>query len=173
MADILVQRKKSETEWMLSEFFIKGISKGVGLEDQTQSKKVHGETAIPAGVYEIDFTVSNRFSEGFYVDKDGFISKTKDARYNKPHLVLEVLNVPGFSKIRWHWGNTDLDTEGCYLVGSYFANFDVMVNGKKETRKGVAQSKIKYIEVYPQLYQLFLKNQAEGKKTFVEYKDAA
>lgn len=57
--------------------------------------KVPGETAIPAGVYEVKFSFSPKF-----------------------HRELpEVLDVPGFSGIRIHPGNTSKDTEGCILPG--------------------------------------------------------
>lgn len=57
--------------------------------------KIPAKTAIPFGVYEIDLTMSNRF---------------------KRALPL-LLDVPGFSGIRIHPGNTADDTEGCILVG--------------------------------------------------------
>lgn len=58
--------------------------------------KVPGETAIPRGVYNVIVTPSQRF---------------------KRDLPL-VENVPGFSGIRIHPGNTADDTEGCILVGA-------------------------------------------------------
>src|SRR3990170_73579 len=57
--------------------------------------KVPGETCIPADRYEIVVTWSERF---------------------KARLPL-LLDVPGFSGIRIHAGNTDKDTAGCLLVG--------------------------------------------------------
>ena len=58
--------------------------------------KVPGETAIPLGRYEVQLLLSPRFG------------------YVTPH----VLNVPGFTNIEIHPGNTNLDTEGCILVGT-------------------------------------------------------
>lgn len=57
--------------------------------------KIKGETAIPRGRYRIERTFSNRF------------------QYTTPQL----MDVPGFSGIRIHSGNTTADTEGCLLPG--------------------------------------------------------
>lgn len=57
--------------------------------------KVKGQTAIPKGTYTLSWSYSPRFKK----------------------YMLAVNNVPGFSGIRIHAGNTDKDTEGCILVG--------------------------------------------------------
>lgn len=66
------------------------------LEDCIRSgKKIAHVTAIPRGSYEIQWTYSNRF---------------------KRFMPL-LCNVPNFSGIRIHAGNTSADTDGCILVG--------------------------------------------------------
>jgi len=57
--------------------------------------KVQDKTAIPKGVYDVRITFSNRFQS---------------------RLPL-LLNVPGFTGIRIHSGNSSKNTEGCLLVG--------------------------------------------------------
>lgn len=57
--------------------------------------KVSGQTAIPSGRYRIIITPSRRFE--------------------RPLPLL--LDVPGFTGIRIHPGNTVADTAGCLLVG--------------------------------------------------------
>lgn len=66
------------------------------LEGQPVSQwKVKGDTAIPAGSYNVVLEYSGRFGAD----------------------TLTLQNVPGFKYIRIHPGNTYEDTEGCILLG--------------------------------------------------------
>lgn len=71
--------------------------------------KIPGQTAIPAGTYNVIITPLVRF------------------RRDMP--LLE--NVPGFTGIRIHPGNTDEDTEGCILVGNFRETSD-LIRGSRD-----------------------------------------
>lgn len=66
------------------------------IEDLTRPVKVKHETAIPAGRYRVIINMSPSF---------------------KRELPL-LLNVPNFSGIRIHNGNSEDDSSGCIIVGS-------------------------------------------------------
>lgn len=57
--------------------------------------KIKGATAIPAGRYKVTLEHSPRFGPD----------------------TLTVHDVPGFTHIRMHAGNTEADTDGCPLLG--------------------------------------------------------
>ena len=85
--------------YTIGRFFVDGKYFCDTLEDRyrdwDKEEKVMNETAIPEGVYEVIVNVSAKF---------------------KRKLPL-LLDVPYFTGIRIHRGNTDKDTSGCILVG--------------------------------------------------------
>jgi hypothetical protein len=79
------------------------------LEDPVrEGPKVPGDTAIPVGRYEVILDISDRVRRGL------LWSPRADG------LLPRVCNVPGFTGIRIHSGNTSGDTEGCILVGQTY-----------------------------------------------------
>lgn len=71
-----------------------------------KAAKVYGETAIPSGVYDIDMeTRSPKYAAvDWYKKLNGGYMPT-------------FCNVPGYSRVLIHPGNSPLDTLGCVLVG--------------------------------------------------------
>lgn len=98
-----VIREPSLNNATLGVLFVNGHFQCFTLEDQireipgetVESWKMPGQTAIPQGRYRVLVTPSQRFQ--------------------RPLPIL--LDVPGFTGVRIHAGNTITDTEGCILVG--------------------------------------------------------
>lgn len=81
----------------IGRLFVDGVFECYTCEDTVrEGPKIPGETAIPYGVYKVIINLSKRFKR----------------------LMMLLLNVPDFSGIRVHGGNTEADTKGCILVGS-------------------------------------------------------
>nr|UWG86074.1 MAG: Protein of unknown function (DUF2778) [Bacteriophage sp.] len=81
------------------------------IEDRVrpEGEKVYGKTAIPEGTYEVKLTHSPRFKK----------------------ILPEILNVPNFSGIRIHTGNSSKDTEGCIIVGTWDGEKEDWVGSSK------------------------------------------
>lgn len=76
------------------------------LEDEARETKIKGETRIPAGIYELKLR------------KEGGYHQRYTKKYGKMHKgMIHVQDVPGFTYILWHTGNTDEHTMGCLLFG--------------------------------------------------------
>lgn len=100
------------------------------LEDEFRTKKVWGETRIPAGTYKIKLRTEGGHHERY---------SKKFAAIHKGMLWIQ--DVPGFEYILIHIGNTDDDTAGCLLVGTSPATVD-------EREDKIAQSTAAYKKVY-------------------------
>ena len=90
-----VIREPSTAAATMGLLLIDGVFTCWTLEDVVREVKIPGETAIPAGRYAVQLSLSQRFQK----------------------LLPEILTVPGFTGIRIHAGNTQADTAGCLLVG--------------------------------------------------------
>ena len=91
-----LEREPSTKKSTSGRLFVDGKFLCYTLEDVIRDVKVYGETAIPAGEYEVRLSRSPRFQK----------------------VLPEVLEVPNFVGIRIHAGNTAEDSHGCILVGS-------------------------------------------------------
>ena len=81
----------------VGKMYIDGIDTCYTLEDVVRplGEKVYGKTAISAGRYRVDVTPSARFKRDLPI----------------------LLDVPNFTGVRIHAGNSAEDTHGCILVG--------------------------------------------------------
>lgn len=153
LKEIFVNRQKGMPDWTLSTFNSDDNTvKGVGVEDEKRLVKVHGETRIDAGRYPLILTYSPKFSKEYFRDDEGNLILSKDRitqelknRYHVEHEALTLQGVLNFTRVLWHFGNTDDDTEGCYVVGSVF--------GKSKGQDGVLNSRKKYTEIYPIIWR--------------------
>jgi hypothetical protein len=103
------------------------------IEDQYQTKKVYGETRIPAGTYDIQLKLWGGFHERY---------STKFPLTHKGMLHLQ--DVPGFEDVLIHIGNKDDDSAGCILVGNS-ADENLLDDGF------IGQSTAAYKRIYPDI----------------------
>ena len=108
--------------------FINGKFYGYTVEDEERTVKVFGETRIPEGTYRMAL----RTEGGHHIRY-----KQKFPEIHKG--MLHILDVPNFKWILIHIGNTDDDTAGCLIVGSYVYS----------NNAGVGGSTLKYKHIYP------------------------
>ena len=120
-----------------------------GLEDPYREVKVAGETRIPAGRYKLDLRTEGGFDQR-YRERFGSLHKG----------MLWVRNVPGFTWILIHCGNTPEDTEGCLLVGRGWT--------EQEGKPFVSSSVAAYREMYPKVADAII----AGNDVMINYVDA-
>ncbi len=95
--DIEIKRIFTGPEYTIGRLSLNGRYFCDTLEDSVRApgEKIPGKTAVPAGRYKVVMNASPRFGR-----------------------VLPLLaDVPGFTGVRIHAGNTAADTQGCILVG--------------------------------------------------------
>lgn len=103
--ELALRRVKLDTHSTMGRLFVNGVFECVTLEDvvridnpltpQDEGAKVMHQTAIPAGRYKVIINTSPRFKK----------------------RLMRLLDVPGFTGILIHSGNTAEDSSGCILVG--------------------------------------------------------
>jgi hypothetical protein len=135
---IEVQRVPGGVTCTLGKLYIDSVEYCYTLEDivRPNGEKVYGETAIPAGVYRVVITHSNRFG------------------CDMP-LLLEV---PNFTGVRIHPGNSDADTHGCILLGTH-----VGADGES-----ITESRAAYYRVFTKIRDAI----DAGEEVKIEVKDA-
>lgn len=93
---LTLKRNVSNSSCTIGKLYVDGKFECFTLEDVVRTgPKVDSQTAIPVGTYSVCIDFSNRFQR----------------------LMPHILNVPNFTGVRIHTGNTDANTDGCILVG--------------------------------------------------------
>lgn len=123
--EIKVIRTILTNEYTVGELYIDGVFYCHTIEDryrkiQKKEDKIYGVTAIPCGSYPVVLDFSSKYSK----------------------MMPHILDVPYFSGIRIHSGNSDEDSLGCIIVGNYVPG---VAGG------WVANSKITYNKVFAKL----------------------
>ena len=117
---INVRRIHLMGDYTVGEISINGEKMGFTLEDAVRNgPKIPGKTAIPAGEYRVHISASNRFKR----------------------LLPILLEVPGFTGVRIHPGNSSGDTDGCILVGAMWGGGD-----------WISQSRVAFDAIYTKIY---------------------
>ena len=119
--ELTLVRKEKNDKASIGELSINGVKECDTLEDvdrgltsdmtaeQIAGIKIQNQTAIPTGTYKVIADQSTRF------------------QMIMPH----VLDVPGFEGIRIHSGNSDVDTDGCILLGQYNGTDEDWISGSR------------------------------------------
>ncbi len=127
---------------------VDGLFECYTLEDQYQAVKVMHETCIPEGTYEIKFRTVG-----------GFHTKYSE-RYGKSHYgMLHLQDVPNFTYILIHAGNTDEHTSGCLIVGETQQDLEISKDGF------IGSSTVAYKKMYAKVAGQLL----QGKDVSIEY----
>lgn len=159
MSELLtVQRYEFTPDWTIGRMLCQGEPVGFTIEDEIRAVKVHGETAIPYGRYELGLRQSPKFSREYMwsdthniLIQTSLISSYPQVKDFRPHDMIWIMNVPNFEYILFHWGNFDDDTEGC-LIGGLSIGF--AKNRKGNMKECVVSSRAFYRSIYPRIYSL-------------------
>ena len=128
--------------------FIDGLFECYTLEDQYQAVKVMHETCIPEGTYDIKFRKTG-----------GFHSKYSERYKNAHYGMLHIQDVPNFTYILIHTGNTDEHTSGCLIVGETQQDLEISKDGF------IGSSTVAYKKMYAKVAGQLL----QGKDVTIEY----
>jgi len=120
MISLLLARDDRQRRRTHGRLYVDGKFQAYTLEDTVREHgvKVQGETAIPPGCYRVVLQDSGRFGPD----------------------CLTLLDVPNFTYIRIHAGNSEKDTEGCLLVGAVRG-----VSGIERSRVALAALRAKLV----------------------------
>lgn len=116
------------------------------LEDVYRQVKVPGQTRIGAGRYEMKLRPEGPKYEK-YLKRFG--------AWQQPGM-LHVTNVPNFEWILFHPGATDVDTDGCTVVGDGYLPEGTVLQSST---------------AYERIYKLISARLLAGEKVYITYED--
>ena len=95
--ELVLRRKFKGTQYTIGDLSVNGKFFCNVIEDVVRPAgvKIYGETAIPYGTYKVVMRYSPKYQK----------------------VLPLLLDVPNFTGIRIHSGNTQLDSLGCLIVG--------------------------------------------------------
>lgn len=154
--ELVVDRKWKKETYTIGNLYVDGKKFCNTLEDKDRGLKstsplslikkvkVKAETAIPTGTYEVAMNIiSPKYSL-----KPWYVTNCHGARMPR------IQNIPGYSGVLVHPGNSNRDTEGCLLVG------------KNNVVGMVTDSKATFLKLYNQMYAAYKK----GEKIIITFK---
>ena len=121
---IKIERLTMTSTTTIGKMYLNGVYFGYTLEDVNRDVKIKHQTCIPAGLYKVVLSVSNRFKR----------------------LMPLLLNVPNYSGVRIHGGNTHKNTSGCPMVARKILN-DNTIQGSLEKELTEILKKCDNIEI--------------------------
>lgn len=125
---LILNRRPTMGGATIGELLEDGVRLCYTLEDEIRERvgepvanwKIKGATAIPAGEYRVTLEMSPRFGPD----------------------TLTINNVPGFTGVRMHAGNTDRDTDGCPLLGLRVTDTTI-VGGTSAPAVGLVKARVR------------------------------
>jgi hypothetical protein len=142
-----LKRFSSGDESTIGMLKVNGIFHCFTIEDEYRDEKVAGETRIPAGIYPVALRC------------EGTMTK-KYEKFPEHRGMLWLQDVPNFTYVYIHIGNTDADTNGCILVAE----------GVMADRKGGGRG-LSSTPAYLDLYALILQAMDNGEKVYINIED--
>ena len=128
---LTLQRIHGGKESTIGILSIDGVFSAFTIEDEYRTVKVKGETRIPSGTYKI------------ILRKEGGKHENYLKKFPQTHKgMLWLQDIPNFQYVLIHIGNTDIDSEGCILIGD-------SISQNITERGAIAQSSNAYARIYP------------------------
>ena len=107
----------------IGDFVVNGVDCLI-LEDDYDEEKEYAHTRIPSGRYELKLRTFGGHNEKY------------SKRFPDMHIgMIQLMDVPNYTDILIHCGNTAGDTAGCLLTWTEKANYDRVIGSEKAYKK--------------------------------------